>query len=92
MSDIKLNISAVEALSQNINNAKNSIDTSVSSIPVITQCSGIKITDYVDRIKTISSLLDLYKQLLEKDISDIQDAKSSIEVADSNATKVILNK
>lgn len=88
MAELKIDITNIDTLVQGIKTAENSINTSVKSINNPSKCSGIMITTYVDRIKKISTLLDKYKQLLEKDAVDIVASKNKISEMDQKLTNL----
>ena len=82
MAELKAKIDDIDALIGSIRTNKDAIDISVSSIKEPSQSKGIMISEYIKRIKSISGLLDKYKQLLDKDISDINTSKETIREMD----------
>lgn len=83
MAEVKAKIEDIDGLISSIKTSKDAIDVSVSSIKEPAKSKGIMVSEYVKRIRDISSLLDKYKQLLDKDISDINDSKEKIQEMDT---------
>lgn len=82
MAELKAKIEDIDGLISSIKTGKDAIDISVSSVKDPSKSKGIMVTEYIKRIKDISSLLDKYKQLLDKDISDINSSKEKIQEMD----------
>ncbi len=82
MAELKAKIEDIDGLIKAIKTDKDAIDVSVSSIKNPSRSKGIMAFEYVKRIKDISKLLDKYKQLLDKDISDINNSKQKIQEMD----------
>lgn len=82
MAEVKANLDDIDVLVGAIKTKKNAIEESVSSIKDPSKSKGIMVTDYIKRIREISSLLGKYKQLLEADISDINISKDKIREMD----------
>ena len=78
MAELKINAENIDLLVTAISYSKNNINTSTKNISNPSNCRGIMITSYVDRIKKIGKLLDSYKQLLERDAVDIVASKDKI--------------
>lgn len=84
MAEIKVKIEDIDGFISSIKTSKEAIDISVSSINDPSKSKGIMVSEYVKRIRDISSLLDKYKQLLDKDITDINDTKGKIQEMDKH--------
>lgn len=82
MNEVKANLDDIDTLIGSIKTKKNAIDISVSSVKDSSKCKGIMVSEYIKRIRDISSLLNKYKQLLEKDIADINISKDKIREMD----------
>ena len=92
MAELKVKSDDIDALIDAIKKNKDAIDISVSSIKDPSQSKGIMLSEYINRIKNISDLLGKYKQLLDKDISDIRNSKETINEMDKqmeNLSKTI---
>ena len=72
-----------------IRTAKNALDTSVSKVPKVSSCKGIKVSDYEAKVREISKLLDLYKKLLEKDLNDTKGLKDRFVAVDIEIGKML---
>ena len=88
MQEFKVNSLDIDYLWKAIKASGESMDTSVKDIDNPSQCSGIMITEYVDRIKKISNLLKSYKKLLRKDALDILASKDKIVEMDRKITNM----
>lgn len=88
MQEFKVNSLDIDYLWKEIKASGESMDTSVKDIDNPSQCSGIMITEYVDRIKKISNLLKSYKKLLRKDALDILASKDKIVEMDRKITNM----
>ena len=82
MSEVKANLDDIDTLIGSIKTNKDAIDISVSSVKDPSKCEGIMVSEYIKRIRDISSLLNKYKQLLDKDIADINVSKDKIREMD----------
>ncbi len=82
MAELKVKLDDIDILIGAIKTNKDAIDVSVSSIKNPSQSKGIMVSEYIKRIKKISVLLDKYKLLLDKDISDINISKKKIQEMD----------
>ncbi len=82
MAELKVAIEDVDSLISSIKTSKDAIDISVSSVKDPSKSQGIMVSEYIKRIRNISSLLDKYKQLLDKDISDIKESEKKIQQMD----------
>lgn len=82
MAELKVAIENVDSLISSIKTSKDAIDISVSSVKDPSKSKGIMVSEYIKRIRNISSLLDKYKQLLDKDISDIKESEEKIQQMD----------
>ena len=82
MTEVKANLDDIDTLIGSMKTKKDAIDISVSSVKDPSKCKGIKLSDYIKRIRDISSLLNQYKQLLDKDIEDINISKDKIREMD----------
>ncbi len=89
MAQIKLNASTLNEELSGMLRAVLTMNVSTSSVPSVEKCAGIMISEYVDRIKKISKLLNQYSKLLEKDIEDIYKARDKIAEADQKSKKLI---
>ena len=69
--------------------AKNALNTSVSKVPKVSSCKGIKVSEYEAKVREISKLLDSYKNLLEKDLNDTKCLKDRFVAADAEASRMI---
>lgn len=78
MAELKIDANNIDTIVTSIKNANKNINASTSSVHNPSKSSGIMISAYVDRIQKIGQLLDLYKQLLEKDAVDIVASKNKI--------------
>lgn len=88
MAEMKAKIEDIDGLLSSIRTNKDGIDISVSSINDPSKCKGIMLSKYIECIRNISDLLDKYKQLLEKDISDISNSKDKIQEMDQEMTNL----
>lgn len=91
MAELKAKIEDIDSLISSIKTKKDAIDVSVSSINDPSKCVGIMVFKYIERIKSISNLLDKYKQLLDKDITDITDSKEKIQQMDKEMENLSKN-
>lgn len=82
MTEIKANLDDFDILIDSIKTSNDAIDISVSSVKDPSKCKGIMVSEYIKRIHDISSLLNKYKQLLDKDIADINLSKDKIREMD----------
>lgn len=82
MTEVKANLDDIDILIGSIKTSKDAIDISVSSVKDPAKCKGIMVSEYIKRIRDISSLLNKYKQLLDKDIADINLSKDKIQEMD----------
>lgn len=82
MTEVKANLDDIDTLIGDIKTKKDAIDISVSSVKDPSKCKGIMLSDYIKRIRDISSLLNKYKQLLNQDIDDINLSKEKIREMD----------
>lgn len=82
MNEVKANLDDIDTLISSIKTKTDAIDISVSSVKDPSKCKGIMVSEYIKRIRDISSLLNKYKQLLEKDIADINISKNKIREMD----------
>ena len=90
MPELKINEISIKSKVNAIKNAGNEIDTNVSSIPNVSQCSGIMISEYRNRIDRISKLLDSYKALLIRDTDDILTVKDKLKDMDAMISKNLI--
>ena len=88
MAELKVKSDDIDALIDAIKKNKDAIDISVSSIKDPSQSKGIMLSEYINRIKNISDLLGKYKQLLDKDISDIRNSKETINEMDKQMERL----
>ena len=84
---LKLNGIEMTYLLNSIKSANSKLNTSTASVSKVQQCQGIMIDAYVDRIKKISRLLDQYKKLVEKDVTDVAKANNVLLSMDKNIGK-----
>lgn len=82
MAELKANLDDIDTLIGSIKTKKDAIDISVSSVKDPSKCKDIMVSAYIKRIRDISSLLKEYKQLLDKDIADINVSKDKIREMD----------
>lgn len=82
MAELKAKLDDIDVLIEAIKTNKEAMDISVSSIEDPSKSKGIMVTEYIKRIRDISDLLNKYKQLLDKDISDINMSKDKIKEMD----------
>lgn len=82
MAELKAKLDDIDVLIGSIETNKEAIDISVSSIKEPSKSKGIMVTEYIKRLKDISNLLNMYKQLLGKDVSDINMSKEKIQEMD----------
>lgn len=82
MAEVKANLDDIDVLIGSIKTSKDAIDISVSSVKNPSKSKGIMVSEYIKRIKEISSLLNKYKELLDKDIADINISKDKIREMD----------
>ena len=82
MAELKAKLDDIDVLVGAIKTNKDAIDISVSSIKDPSKSKGIMVTEYIKRIRNISDILNKYKQLLDKDISDINMSKDKIKEMD----------
>ena len=82
MAELKIKLNELSELIESIKKNKTALDTSVASIKQPPQSKGIMVSTYVDKIHEISKLLDKYKELLEKDLTDFIAAKQKLEEMD----------
>ncbi len=91
MAEVKAKIEDIDDLIGAIKTNKDAIDISVSSVKDPSKSKGIMVTNYIKRIRNISDLLDQYKQLLDKDISDINNSKEKIQEMDKEMENLSKN-
>lgn len=91
MAELKINADNLGVLVLAIKNSTKGINTSTKSINDPSNCKGIMITAYVDRIRKIGKLLESYKQLLEKDAVDVVASKNKIIEMDQNIKTLYRN-
>ncbi len=82
MAELKAKLDDIDALIGYIKTNKDAFDLSVSSVKEPSKCKGIMVSEYIKRIKKISDLLGKYKQLLDKDVLDINISKETIREMD----------
>ena len=82
MAELKAKLDDIDVLVSSIKTNKDAIDISISAINDPSKSKGIMVTEYIKRIRNISDLLNKYKQLLDKDISDINMSKEKIREMD----------
>lgn len=82
MAEVKANLDDIDVLIGSIKTSKDAIDISVSSVKNPSKSKGIMVFEYIKRIKEISSLLNKYKELLDKDIADINISKDKFREMD----------
>lgn len=90
MREIKIDINSVNLSVNGIKTANNAIDTKTSSLPSITKCSGIMISEYKNRMDKIGKLLKKYKSLVERDAVDILAAKDKLKEMDSSIEDAVM--
>lgn len=88
MANIKINSNAVDVMATSIKTSGGKLNADIKNINEPTKCSGIMIKDYYERIKRISTILGKYKQLINKDVSDIKSAKDKMIQMDSSMQKL----
>lgn len=86
---ISINEIMTITLLNNIDNAKKQLKTSTKSIPSVSTCKGIILTEYEKRAREISALLDLYKQLLDKDLNETRRATGNLIKVDTEIAQQI---
>lgn len=91
MAELKLNAESFDGVVSNLKSSCEKVNTSVSNIKNPSKSSGIKITDYVDRAKKISQLLDIFKELVLKDVIDIENSKEKIIEMDRKMEELYKN-
>ena len=91
MAELKLNAESFDGVVSNLKSSCEKVNTSVSNIKKPSKSSGIKITDYVDRAKKISQLLDVFKELVLKDVIDIENSKEKIIEMDRKMEELYKN-
>lgn len=84
MAELKAKLDDIDVLVGSIKTNKDAINISVSSVKDPSKSKGIMVSEYIKRIKDISDLLNRYKQLLDKDISDINASKEKIQEMDKD--------
>lgn len=84
MRELKIDINSVNLSVNGIKMANNAIDTKTSSLPSITKCNGIMISEYKNRMEKIGQLLAKYKTLVDCDAVDILTAKDKLKEMDSS--------
>lgn len=82
MTEVKANLDDIDIFIGAIKSKKDAIDISVSDVKDPSKCKGIMVSEYIKRIRDISTLLNKYKQLLDKDITDINLSKDKIREMD----------
>lgn len=75
----------------NLRNKVDDLDTSIQSVPETEKCDGIMISEYIDRIEKISQLLENYKDLVFKDISEIKKTESIARIMDERVKQLFKN-
>lgn len=88
MANIKINSNAVDVMATSIKTSGGKLNADIKNINEPTKCSGIMIKDYYEMIKRISTILGKYKQLINKDVSDIKSAKDKMIQMDSSMQKL----
>ena len=83
MAEFKAKMDDLDGLLNSIQYYKDAISTSVTAIKEPSVCQDIMLSEYVQTLRDISKLLDKYKELLNKDIADIRNAKSKIQEMDT---------
>lgn len=87
MAELKAKKDEIDKLIKAIEKKRDAIDVSVSSIEEPSKSKGIMLTEYIKRIEKISDLLKNYKQLLDKDVSDINKSIDKILEMDKQMGK-----
>lgn len=70
----------------------SNLESSTSMVSNPSECKGLVLSDWVDRVRDVGDLISLYKQLIEKDVSSLKDTKKAIEDADRERARDILDK
>lgn len=70
----------------------NNFKDTTSSVSYPSQCQGLVLSEWVDRVRDIGDLISLYKQLVEKDVESLRETKKAIEDADRDRARNILEK
>lgn len=86
---VQLDSMIVNTLTKDVvQTASKNIKTSVSDVSSVTECRGIMLSEYRNRLDKIAHLLFLYKLLLKKDMSDIQKRYSEFDLIDSDIADI----
>ncbi len=88
MAELKAKLDDIVILTRSIKSKKDAINTSVSSVTDPSKTKGIMLSEYIKRIRDISNLLNKYKQLLDKDVEDINLSKDKIREMDKQMEKL----
>lgn len=91
MTEVKINAEEIESLVGYVNNSVKELKPSISSINLPSGCREIMISEYYKQIKKISSLIESYKKLVEKDMKDIVKSKNKLVEMDSQITGNIVS-
>lgn len=86
MGEFQIDNSKIESLIVAVLMAKTTINT-VNPVKSPSQCQGIMLSSYYDRMDRICKLIAKYKQLLEKDAGDIVNAKNKVASMDQQIAK-----
>ncbi len=73
-----------------MNSAANSLTPSIT-VSSISNCQGIMLKEYVDFAHEIEKSLKRYKELLIKDLADIEKSEKLFELADYNISVLFRN-
>ena len=84
MSEIKVNQLTLNEQITQFKDKGSNLDTGISSVSKSSKCSGIMLKEYEKRIIVLRDLLNKYKQLIEKDSTDISTAVQQYEEMDKS--------
>ncbi len=84
MNDYKflMDLKGIFSVTGRLRLAGDCINSSTASIPDPSKCSGIMISEYVDRIVMIANLMEKYKKLIEKDLEDMENVAKAVKNMD----------
>lgn len=88
MTNVKTNAYNVAVLLASIRTSSEKLNVDVNDIAAPTKCDGIMIKEYYERIIRIGAIFKKYKQLIDKDVADIEIANNKIIQMDSLMQKL----
>ncbi len=84
--------SEINSVTNRLRYAGRAIDPSTSEIHDPSKCSGIMVSEYVERARRIGELMKKYRELVEKDVKDLEQIQKVVKEMDQKAAKNTMKK